>query len=65
MKTELLASAPTFEKVQESITRFFYGSKITLTPSDNKTWTVANSKGNIDGVIVRQKGNRFRFERRA
>lgn len=62
MTTKLLASAPTFEKVQESITRFFYGSTITLTKSDDKTWTVANRKGVIGGYTVRRDGRRFRFE---
>lgn len=63
---ELLASAPTLELLQESITAFYAGCPKILVPEDTLIWSVwaPRETGNIRlyGVRVRKLNNRYRFE---
>ncbi len=62
-ESKLLGTSPTLERITSLISKYYYGSTITLTPNDDGTYDVHNLKGKIDGVRVVQKGNKFRFER--
>jgi len=63
VKCKLLASATTLEALTKSISAFYYGSTITLHPIDGAAWSVHNRNGIIGTVLVRLKGERYRFER--
>ena len=64
-KPNLIGSAPTLERIQALISKYFMGSKITLKPDGEKKWSIHNAKGPLDAFVVIQKGKRFRFERKA
>lgn len=63
---KLLSSHPIsfgIEAVRESISKYLYGSTITLTvTSDPKIWDVANKNRDLPHYRVIQKKNRYRFE---
>jgi hypothetical protein len=60
-KTELVASAPTLERIQKLVADFFCGSTITLVPDGENRYKIHNLKGEISSVEVVKKGRRFRF----
>lgn len=62
MKPQLLASAPSLTSLSDSISRYYGGSSVTLTPAGGDTWSVATGKGNIASVRVVKKRGRYRFE---
>lgn len=59
----LVAVASSEEDIKKLITKFFYGTEVTLKPIDDITFEVHNSKGNIKEYIVKLVKGRYRFER--
>ncbi len=60
----LLATGATLAGIKKAITKFYAGSKVTLTPVSEKEWTVSTGKGVCKTVHVVKKGKRYRFEAR-
>jgi len=60
----LFASAGTLDQIRESISDFYCGTSMTLIPTGDDSWKlVRTSDGkNIEGVHVKRKRNRLRFE---
>lgn len=59
----LYASAPSLEAIQQSIEKFYCGTKVTLTQgARDNFWTIANSTRTIPDMRVRKLRNRYRFE---
>ena len=59
--TGLLASAPDLDSIKKSISEYFGGSTITLTPTSEGKWDVATGKGPVAWAKVVIKGGRYRF----
>lgn len=60
---KLLGSAPTEADILKGIIRFYGGSgHFELKAINDKEFDVHNSKGKIEGVVVKKKGGRYRFE---
>ena len=60
----LLASAPTLEKLSESITCFYAGEEKEIVPESDGIWRVCFKDNGMPmiGVRVRLYRNRYRFE---
>lgn len=59
---KLIGSAPSIDQLTKLISKFYGGSNITLVARGDDAWYVHNSKGKIDGVGVKLKKGRYRFE---
>jgi len=59
----LIGSAPSLERIQKLISKYFMGSKVDLKETGENEWSVATGKGVIPKLRVIKKKNRFRFER--
>lgn len=59
---KLLGSASSEEGIINLINKFWYTNSVKLEPIDNKSWKVHNSKGVVNGFIVKLKSGRYRFE---
>lgn len=65
MKTtcqHLWATAGSIEGIQKSIEKFYAGTKVTLTATSDKEWSIANSTRTIPNVRVILQRKRYRFE---
>ena len=60
-RTKLIGSASTLQNLKDLIKMRWYWDIIT-TQQDDKTWTVSNSKGPIEGCIIKLKSGRYRLE---
>jgi hypothetical protein len=60
--TFLLATFPSLEAAQKGIGEYLYSPSTTLESITDKTWSVNNGKGRLEGFIVIKKGKRYRFE---
>jgi hypothetical protein len=58
----MVGSSGTLDGIRKLIGDFYAGERITLKPTGDNEWSVANSKRVIDTVRVIKKGRRFRFE---
>ena len=64
MKTKLVGSTPSLETMLEHLENNYFFSKIEISESDKPGhYTLANSKGIIEGFRIIKKKNRFRLER--
>ena len=61
MKTKLIGSAPSLERMKLLVENFFY-SAVTFVEVAPETFEVHNSKGKIEGCVVKIKKGRVRFE---
>jgi hypothetical protein len=61
MKTKLIGSAPSLERMKLMLENYFY-SAITFEEKAPTTWSIHNSKGAIAGCRVRLVKDRYRFE---
>jgi len=59
---KLVGSDGSLESLIKGISKWFFGSQISLQQINSKEWDVYNSKGLIEGVRVISKGKRYRFE---
>jgi len=57
----LVGSAPTREQIIQGLQRYFY-SDVRLVDAGNGTYEVHNTKGKIDGVVVKEQNGRWRAE---
>lgn len=63
MKTTLLGSAPTMERLHKIIYDYWYGSSYELIRTSNPNiWEIYNKNGKTSFIVKKTK-NRFRFER--
>lgn len=64
--SNLLASAPSLDAINESVTRFYCGESKTLKPEPGKadSWLVCwtHDEEPLLGVRVVKRGRRYRFE---
>jgi hypothetical protein len=60
--SKLIGSAGSITEIQKLITKWLMGTEVKLDKSGDSTWTVSNSKGPIDGLLVKLKGGRYRLE---
>lgn len=59
----LLASAPTLEKIEDAIARFYMGERKVLSEEGENSWKVCHPDGMpLLGVRVRKYRGRYRFE---
>jgi len=56
-----LAVSGSIEGIRNLISKYFYGSTITLDKIDEKTWTVSTGRGLTSYIVVLSRG-RYRFE---
>lgn len=61
-KGKLLGSDGSKEGIIKGISKFYYGTDVSLHPNSDGTHDVHNSKGKIDGVHVKEHKGRWRFE---
>lgn len=64
LESQLLATAPTEERIIKMISQYYMGSTISLKPTDAENiFDVFNLKGKINGVLVKFVKGKYRFER--
>lgn len=60
--SKLIGSHYHLEGIKDLIERFYCGTVVNLIQKDGNTWTVSNSRGQIEGVRVTLIRKRYRFE---
>jgi len=60
----LLISSPTLKGLEKAIQKYYYSPSIFLEQETENKWSVNNSKGIINSVVVIKKGKRYRFEKK-
>jgi hypothetical protein len=60
----LLISSPTLKGLEKAIQNYYYSPSIFLEQETENKWSVNNSKGIINSVVVIKKGKRYRFEKK-
>lgn len=59
--SKALAVSGSIEGIKNLISKYFYGSTVTLDKIDEKTWTVSTGRGLTSYIVVLSRG-RYRFE---
>jgi hypothetical protein len=60
-KGKVLATSSSLEGIQALISKYFYGSTITLTPVCENLWNVFTGKGQVENCTVSYARNRYHF----
>jgi len=58
---QVLATSNDFLRIQDMISRYFYGSDISLNYINDNKWSVYNRKGLLRGFNVQRVKDRYQF----
>jgi hypothetical protein len=61
-KPKLIGSAPTLDTLKERTCKYLYSAVEFVQGTDPDTWMVHNSRGPVDGFLVRKVRGRYRLE---